>query len=215
MKPIPTEYNGTIYRSRTEAKWAYFFTENGIPFIYENEGYDFGRGFCYCPDFLLRDAKVWFEVKPFDPTNDELEKAKALARASGRLVFIAPGTPEAEIKIIGISPSGAMRGNFSFAYAHEQGVGYLTDSLCGSSNQDQIDIRIVSSRTNPVGRYGCGPDVELNEAGKMQFSWRKPKIPDDEECRVVFPRERSIVRDGPRAWIDRSPPRRRIIVPGR
>ena len=75
IKPIRTTYNGTTYRSRTEARWAVFFDMERIPFRYENEGYQAGMGW-YVPDFEMVEADelVVFEVKPFAPTPDEMKK---------------------------------------------------------------------------------------------------------------------------------------------
>jgi hypothetical protein len=39
-KAIRTKYNGILYRSRTEARWAVFFDSLGIKYLYESEGFD-------------------------------------------------------------------------------------------------------------------------------------------------------------------------------
>lgn len=85
IKTIETEYNGTKFRSRLEARWALFFEWNKIEYYYEKEGYETPYGF-YVPDFYLpnvcvhrEDEKyklgVMFEVKP---ENFELENHKHL-----------------------------------------------------------------------------------------------------------------------------------------
>jgi hypothetical protein len=38
LKAIDTEYDGHLYRSRLEARWAVFFDTLDIPFEYELEG---------------------------------------------------------------------------------------------------------------------------------------------------------------------------------
>lgn len=53
LKAIQTEYNGYLFRSRLEARWAVFFDACGIEYEYEPEGYDLGNGLMYLPDFLL------------------------------------------------------------------------------------------------------------------------------------------------------------------
>lgn len=164
VKSIPTTYGGIEYRSRTEARWAVFFSENRIPFRYEAEGFDMG-GVRYLPDFWLSEGKCWFEVKPYDPSESELDKALRLARATRRLVFIAPGNPAREIGLHVVSPTGNQQSNWHFAYAHEEGVGYLCDCLWCAKHE----IRIAAV-TNPAGMYGCGPDDLLEEAGNYQFS---------------------------------------------
>lgn len=42
LTPIPTEFKGITYRSRTEARWAVFFDALGAEFTYEPEGYQLG-----------------------------------------------------------------------------------------------------------------------------------------------------------------------------
>ncbi|MCW2902303.1 MAG: hypothetical protein JWO67_4568 [Streptosporangiaceae bacterium] len=58
---IPTKYRGCRFRSRLEARWAVFFDELGIGWLYEPEGYIIG-GRRYLPDFLL-ECGTWVEVK--------------------------------------------------------------------------------------------------------------------------------------------------------
>jgi hypothetical protein len=60
MKPIPTHYNGTTYRSRLEAQWAAFFDYLGWPYQYEP--FDV-QG--WTPDFSIGlNSQVLVEVKP-------------------------------------------------------------------------------------------------------------------------------------------------------
>ena len=63
--PIPTWFDGVLYRSRLEARYAKFFTELGVVFEYETQGFDVD-GVWYLPDFMLPLAGgiVWAEVKP-------------------------------------------------------------------------------------------------------------------------------------------------------
>jgi len=56
MKAIDTYYNGKLFRSRLEARWAVFFDQCGVSYEYEPEGYDLGDGIWYLPDFLLHDV---------------------------------------------------------------------------------------------------------------------------------------------------------------
>lgn len=57
---IETNYRGTLFRSRLEAKWAAFF--DGMGWEWEYEPFDGDR---YIPDFVLLGAKpVLVEVKP-------------------------------------------------------------------------------------------------------------------------------------------------------
>lgn len=63
FKPIETEYNGYRFRSRAEARWAVFFDNIGMRYIFEPEGYELSDGTKYLPDFYLPDSDSFFEVK--------------------------------------------------------------------------------------------------------------------------------------------------------
>jgi|HubBroStandDraft_2_1064218.scaffolds.fasta_scaffold78708_3 hypothetical protein len=105
MRVIETWFNGTRFRSRTEARWAVFFSASGIRYEYEKEGYDLGGGVWYLPDFWLPDLNRWFEVKGKSPSKDELEKCRGLALASESEVLLAVGAPSPELEqIIRIYP---------------------------------------------------------------------------------------------------------------
>ena len=80
-KPIETEYRGYRFRSRLEARWAVCFDTLGIPWRYELEGHEFDNGVWYLPDYWLPNGKTWLEVKGQPPTQEEFEKATALALA--------------------------------------------------------------------------------------------------------------------------------------
>ena len=53
LRAIQTEYNGYLFRSRLEARWAVFFDACGVDYEYEPEGYQLDNGLLYLPDFLL------------------------------------------------------------------------------------------------------------------------------------------------------------------
>jgi hypothetical protein len=82
MKVIETRFDGHIFRSRTEARWAVFFKTAGIRYEYEKEGFDLD-GRWYLPDFWLRDMQLWLEVKGDEPTAEERGLCEKLATASG------------------------------------------------------------------------------------------------------------------------------------
>lgn len=90
MKSIPQLHDGILYRSRTEARWAEFFTLAGLPFEYEPEGFDIG-GEWYVPDFRV--GAIYFEVKGAEPTERETRVASGLCLASQSPVVVAVGNP--------------------------------------------------------------------------------------------------------------------------
>jgi hypothetical protein len=63
IKAIETEYNGCLYRSRLEARWAVFFDSLNLSFVYEKEGFEID-GERYLPDFWVNDWNCWIEIKP-------------------------------------------------------------------------------------------------------------------------------------------------------
>lgn len=60
---IQTEYEGYLFRSRLEARWAVFFDTLGIEWEYEPEGFVLEDGNYYLPDFYLTEFYCYFEVK--------------------------------------------------------------------------------------------------------------------------------------------------------
>lgn len=49
---LETRYNGCLYRSRLEARWAVFFDALGVPYEYQHAGFTL-EGVWYHPDFWL------------------------------------------------------------------------------------------------------------------------------------------------------------------
>lgn len=68
IKAIETHYAGCRFRSRLEARWAVFFDQIKLPWLYEDQGYVFGEkcwlpSFAYLPDFYFPTLNLWAEVK--------------------------------------------------------------------------------------------------------------------------------------------------------
>lgn len=66
IKAKPTQYKNILFRSRLEARWAVYFDQLGINWLYEPEYDDVEFGGClilYKPDFYLTDYDLWVEVK--------------------------------------------------------------------------------------------------------------------------------------------------------
>lgn len=110
LKAIETRWNGYRFRSRLEARWSVFFTELGIKFYYEREGFDLD-GEPYLPDFHIPDFELneikgtwqesaercfYVEIKPTRPTQAELIKAAKLAKHTGMPVLLVSGEPYEE-----------------------------------------------------------------------------------------------------------------------
>lgn len=80
IQAIKTWYKGTYFKSRLEAKWAVYFDELGLKWIYEHEGFETPRGW-YLPDFYFPDLQIFAEVKPSSFTKEQLEKCFHLSSA--------------------------------------------------------------------------------------------------------------------------------------
>ena len=65
IKALPTSYRGGAFKSRLEARWAYYFDLIGAKWQYEPDGFALPSG-NYCPDFLVGDS-TYVEIKPFNP----------------------------------------------------------------------------------------------------------------------------------------------------
>lgn len=95
VKAIETEYNGYLFRSRTEARWAVFFDYVGEPYEYEKECFQLPSG-KYLPDFFLPKKNLWVEIKGKEPTEKEWVKCIELFRSVGENVLCLWGTPGKE-----------------------------------------------------------------------------------------------------------------------
>lgn len=71
IQAIETVYNDYKFRSRLEARWAVVFDALNLNWEYEPEGFILPDGTWYLPDFYLRDANWFVEVKADRPLSDE------------------------------------------------------------------------------------------------------------------------------------------------
>ncbi len=111
LKAIQTEYNGYLFRSRLEARWAVFFDACGVEYEYEPEGYDLGNGLMYLPDFLLHGVEgrdggdLYVEVKG-QMTDADAKKIKRFYEM-GKGEPGVYGKSKTAILVVGQIPSGA------------------------------------------------------------------------------------------------------------
>lgn len=106
MKAIDTEYNGYLFRSRLEARWAVFFDWVGIKWIYEPEGFILKDGTRYLPDFYLPEIEtdvfcvvkrkgVWVEVKGINSKEAD-RKCRLFASSKNTIVLLEGQIPTVE-----------------------------------------------------------------------------------------------------------------------
>ena len=99
MKPIPTTYDETLFRSRLEARWAVFFDQLQIFWSYEP--LEIRReNLSYIPDFLLDNIfldlfgnRPFIEIKPLEPNEEYIEHLKKVRDPEGVDIYIFYGEP--------------------------------------------------------------------------------------------------------------------------
>lgn len=84
-------YEGELFRSRAEAKWAAFFEAAGLHFERSAVNID---GDLWWPGFWLPEVKSWLVAAEEGLTRDELERSRRLAEATRRTVLLADGPPQ-------------------------------------------------------------------------------------------------------------------------
>lgn len=121
MKAKPTYYSGQFFRSKLEARWAYFFNLVGVKYTYEPKKFylkDIKKA--YIPDFYLKDLDIYLEVKGdlfteyFDITNPlAFEKINSFRKLHPIVTFIGS---------LGEQESFALSGMFNSAHHDSIGV---------------------------------------------------------------------------------------------
>jgi hypothetical protein len=97
IRAIETHYRGYRFRSRLEARWAVFFDEMGLEWVYEHEGYEIEGVGPYLPDFEIGEAIV--EIKPLSIGRDikqwqaAQQKCREFTSATDRFAMVLVGTP--------------------------------------------------------------------------------------------------------------------------
>jgi len=81
-----------MFRSRLEARWAVFFDEIGLKWIYEIEGFVLNNGICYLPDFYFPELLCYAEIKP-DITLTDIEVTKLVEFSKERQIVLLQGLP--------------------------------------------------------------------------------------------------------------------------
>ena len=87
LMSIKTEYDGYLFRSRLEARWAVFFNNIGLKYEYEKEGFNLD-GLWYLPDFFLPDLNIWIEVKGKTPTKKDWNKLEKFAEKIDNILLL-------------------------------------------------------------------------------------------------------------------------------
>lgn len=99
IKAIDTKYGKYIFRSRLEARFAVYFDELGVEWLYEHEGFDLG-GERYLPDFYFPKYKLYAEIKPVAFTDKEHSKCKRLCLMANCMVIELVGLPNMDMSTV-------------------------------------------------------------------------------------------------------------------
>lgn len=86
--PSPTWFHNKLFRTKSEAKWAYVFLALGIPYYYEPSTYMLAKG-AYLPDFWLPTIGCYVEVKPANVDDARFDE---LGETRGVRVFLVDAT---------------------------------------------------------------------------------------------------------------------------
>lgn len=171
IQAIETRFDGHLFRSRTEARWAVFFKEMGWKYQYEVEGYDLD-GVRYLPDFFLPELDCWFEVKGTTPTAAEIDKLKALVLGTEKSAVGAVGAPkddeynlfcilfnnkENKVEWLGLSQCWPVVVRFCFGNSEEGDFGIAVND----------SIYIPFSWPKIKGR--CGEAYEAASSARFEF----------------------------------------------
>ncbi|WP_254174208.1 hypothetical protein [Planktothrix pseudagardhii] len=91
-----TYYNGYIFRSLLEAKWAILFDYLKIQYQYESQRFDTKYGW-YLPDFHLKNVNLWIEIKPKFPSSEAIDKIQTVADQTNCFACILISFPEIDL----------------------------------------------------------------------------------------------------------------------
>ncbi|MBQ2639251.1 MAG: MucR family transcriptional regulator [Bacilli bacterium] len=90
---VKTEYNGILFRSKTEAKFAKYFDDNNIKYEYENYIFKYkqidGLEHNYRPDFYLPEYDIFIEVKSKIVMTNLVKAKLESVKSSGKRIIIA------------------------------------------------------------------------------------------------------------------------------
>lgn len=105
-----TKFDDIIYRSKLEAKHAFFMKFLDVKFHYEPLAFNF-PSFRYIPDFWIPELDVFVEIKPRYPYVEEIEKCEFVSRLGFNIVLLY-GT---------LTPPHSLQSDPIKDYSHENG----------------------------------------------------------------------------------------------
>ena len=160
---IPTEYNGTIYRSKLEAQFAYLFDCLGIEFEYEPQEFSLEGGLGYMPDFHLTELDKWVEVKG-NLNEEDIAKINGFEKLTGNRMVIAMIT-DGQFQIMDIDDNDVTEELFEdydpavIAQAMADTLRYTFEVTKPVVNKPD---RLISLKASHISKYKNGSFYELD-----------------------------------------------------
>jgi hypothetical protein len=198
---IQTRYNGHLFRSRLEARWAVWLDSLGIKYAYEVQGFSLD-GEAYLPDFWLPFpsgtawpqgtppvAGYWLEIKPAPLTDREEQLLSRLAQHTKHHAQAFAGDPwPGEFALY----TASLPGGSSFApptlcpFCRGSGAGYAIPV-----EREWRGKRFSALEPNPCPCQTAPADWWLKGHLHGFFSNLLGQIPDQEQVNRAFQRARS------------------------
>jgi hypothetical protein len=198
---IETKYNGHLFRSRLEARWAVWLDSLGIKYAYELQGFHLD-GDAYLPDFWLPFpsgtvwapgtppvAGYWLEIKPAPLTEQEEKLLSKLAQHTKHHAHAFAGDPwPGEFALYGAT----FQGGFSFAppklcpLCSGSGAGYAipVEREWRGKRFEALQPNLCPCQTAPA-------ECWLQFCLYGFFRNLLAEVPEQEELRTAFQRTRS------------------------
>ena len=153
IKTIPTTYNNIKFRSRLEARWAVFFDQLGIKYLYEFEGFELENREWYLPDFYLPEYGIYCEVKPSIIEVDEnINTFNEFAKGRYWLLLLV-GTPNVNTTYLFGDKEITVVVPFVNIVVEKYGNFWYSGYNFGSNQDDFIDYNVFKKACIHAGSY--------------------------------------------------------------
>jgi hypothetical protein len=153
IKTIPTTYNNIKFRSRLEARWAVFFDQLGIKYLYEFEGFELENREWYLPDFYLPEYGIYCEVKPsIIEVNENINTFNEFAKGRYWLLLLV-GTPNVNTTYLFGDKEITVVVPFVNIVVEKYGNFWYSGYNFGSNQDDFIDYNVFKKACILAGSY--------------------------------------------------------------
>lgn len=152
MKSIETEYNGILFRSRLEARWAILFDALELKYVYEPECFILSNGQKYTPDFYIEKFKLYIEVKPNFEWMENEYHAKRYSLFEENLLILSDSYPCFSTNLLYEFHDGKKyKNNVIFCPNHKYAPFFYTG--CNLGEQDELFVEEYREEILKVKQY--------------------------------------------------------------